>query len=349
MKEIDVALAEAAFIQRFDRCQRTYLLQPRDLSPYLAYHALKQLFGPPNTPVDDPDKTQWEYHLCVSDTLMDIYDWKMGSWSIAVYRPDGSEKRARDLACKVKAMIEKAAQRYKARQKEALRSPNGYVVQNPFSVYYGAAEAVLKHTTRNPQTNRPLHEGGLAEVMESFWLGKDLCKGAFLLYIAAFEGFVNLIYELYLPPDLRDERIYEKLSREQIDLKVRLAPVYCRCFSGKPIDPHKEAFKTFQRIANLRNDFVHGNFTKLMKAPFVQEDGYTFFLEYSEVGRDTLPTDFSSIDIDSVLQVKSAVDDMVRLMVSAMKPRYRKQFAKFVGEEYIYVETKGSVMVPMDY
>ncbi len=58
----------------------------------------------------------------------------------------------------------------------------------------------------------------------------------FLPICGSAGGFPKLIYDLYLRAELRDDRIVDRLSREQIDVKLRLAPVYCECFSGTPID-----------------------------------------------------------------------------------------------------------------
>ena len=87
-----------------------------------------------------------------------------------------------------------------------------------FFLYYATAEAL------ESMAGHRSVEGGQAG-------GPYLCRASFLLFIAAFEGFLNLLYELYLRPDLKDSRILGRLSREQIDLKILMAPVYCTCFA----------------------------------------------------------------------------------------------------------------------
>lgn len=51
----------------------------------------------------------------------------------------------------------------------------------------------------------------------------DIFKSAFLMLLSSFEGFLNILYELYLQPELRSDRLFERISREQVDIKLRLA------------------------------------------------------------------------------------------------------------------------------
>jgi hypothetical protein len=136
---------------------------------------------------------------------------------------------------------------------------------------------------------------------------------------------------------LRDERIYERLARDQIDIKVRLAPVYCTCFSNNPIDHHSDAFKRFHSIVNLRNDFIHANLTKPMKTPIVCEDGHTFMVELDDREKDGLPKSFAILDPHDIEGVKESIDEMVELLIEAMQPRFRHEFRRIRSEEYVSV------------
>jgi hypothetical protein len=63
---------------------RHAMLKPTDISPLNAYYALKDLFGPPNADFDET-KSQWAYCLQTPNAQLDIYDWKLYGWSIAVH------------------------------------------------------------------------------------------------------------------------------------------------------------------------------------------------------------------------------------------------------------------------
>jgi hypothetical protein len=342
----DITLADDSFAQRFDRSKRSFLLNPSEISTYVAYLALKTLFGLPNNLDVDTDKTQWEYRLRVSDTLIEVYDWKTNSWSIAVYTPDCSEKSGRQLAEQLYGIIEKEAQRHRSKEKAAILAPQGYVIQNPFSVYHEVADALLDQADKTAPPTNPSSRGEIEAVIAGYFANRDFCKAAFLMYLAAFEGLLNLIYELYLLPHLRDERIYDRLAREHIDIKVRLAPVYCGCFKGNAIDTDSETFKMFSRIINLRNDFVHANFTEHMKTPVIREDGHTFLLESSEVEKHGLPINFSSVEIEHARRVRANIAAMTEMLADQMKPRYRSEFIRISQQQYVAVEIVDGEMIP---
>jgi len=346
MTATNIAIADAAFAAAFDRSRRAYLLQPAEISAYLAYLALKSLYGEPNSSDHDDEKTQWEYQLRMCDALIEVYDWKRTSWSIAIYTSQGAEQSGQTIANQFYQVVRKEAQRHSSREKAAVASPQGYVIQNPFSVYYEAADTLLEQTRKSDEAAPAESASDLENVIAIYLAKEDFCKAAFLMYLAAFEGLLNLIYELYLLPSLRDQRIQERLSREQIDIKVRLAPVYCSCFKGEAIDTDSETFRTFSRIVNLRNDFVHANFTKHMRSPVIEEDGHVFLIESGELEKHGLPTNFSTVKIEHVQQVKANIDAMVELLLAEMNPRYRTEFDHIGREQYIVVEMSDGEMIP---
>jgi hypothetical protein len=75
------------------------VLKPVELTTLEAYLILKRLFGPPNT-VGDEDKTQWCYELKVPGAYIEVYDWKLDSWSIAVYEEVGLKSQESLLGSK---------------------------------------------------------------------------------------------------------------------------------------------------------------------------------------------------------------------------------------------------------
>lgn len=337
------------------------LLKPEGISPLSAYHTLKELFGEPNSEFFDDVKSQWEYHLRVPGAYLNIYDWKLDSWSIAVYEDsalehakeayDANDKgsinqevvsrvlKAFDKGNKAKAekignefliLLKKYIPKSAAKIKKAEAEANQFVLQNPFTLYYRSAENLLE------------------EVPDAGIDASDYYRSAFFLFIAAFEGLLNLIYELYLKANLRDGRIYERLSREQIDIKVRLAPLYCDCFSDKSLDHTSNAFKQFHSIVNLRNDFIHANFTKPMKRTIVIEDGYTFIVEQSSRDKNGLPKSIDALTEDDLNLVKESINQMIDMLAESMKPRFRREFRNILEEDYIQVIIEEGDMIVVE-
>ncbi len=73
------------------------------------------------------------------------------------------------------------------------------------------------------------------------------------------ESFVNLILLLFRKEEyVNDERLYDNLLRQQIDIRVKTLHMHCTCFP-KQLDSQSSAFKNFHSLMNRRNDFLHGN------------------------------------------------------------------------------------------
>lgn len=326
------------------------VLKPWDIPPLSAYYALRDLFGPPNYDDFDDTKSQWAYYLQVPGARLEIYDWKLESWSIAVHTDTSeaiskeltylhdtgasgadygrrmmelhshdNDAQAENIGKAFLELLRKHAMKFSGKIDEAAKGAKRFVLQNPFALYYSSANSLLDKARKNDNKSA------------------DYCRAVFFLFVAAFEGLLNLVYELYAKSELRDERIYERLARDQIDIKVRLAPLYCTCFSNEPIDYRSDIFKRFHSIANLRNDFIHANVTKPMKTPIVIEDGHTFMVEPSIRDKDGLPKSIAILDTNDIQVVKDSVDQMVALLVEAMQPRFRHEFKAILGEDYVPV------------
>jgi len=73
------------------------------------------------------------------------------------------------------------------------------------------------------------------------------------------EAFVNFVSFVLARSDVRaDDRVYEHLLRQPIDVRVRSLHIYCEGFT-KPVNYDDPAFAKFHTVMNSRNDFLHGN------------------------------------------------------------------------------------------
>jgi hypothetical protein len=324
--------------------KRTYLAKPTEFTPLEVYLSLKGLFGAPDTESIDEDKQQWTFLLKTGNALVEVYDWRLESWSIGVYEKNNKKKAAITIANELVRVIRQQSSRQKATLQALVKRPQGQVIENPYVLYYQTASELL-------QWAQELNDAYLADphdsVSQQDWMRRyPLCRAAFFQFVAALEGFLNLIYDLYLRAELRDDRIVDRLSREQIDVKLRLAPVYCECFSGTPIDHTTDAFRTFHKLANIRNDFVHANLTKAMRTPIVRHEGGTYLVQVSRSSVDDLvPGSFSSFDIAHLQKVKSAVDGIVAQILASMKPRFRRELGEIMHDDYVEVEYEDGIPI----
>jgi hypothetical protein len=320
--------------------KRTTLIRPPELSPFLIYLILKDLFGEPNSSYDET-KTQWGYELRVPGAILDICDWKITSWSIGVYAETGNIDDGERIGREFIDLLKKQSSKYTSRVKDATSQAKTFLMQNPFALYYQSAQNIMEHLFgRGDQAE----DNTISVALDPEWVS-DLCRSTFFLFIASFEGLMNLIYELYLKAELRDERIYDRLSREQIDIKVRLAPIYCECFRSDLIQHESEVFKRFHSIINIRNDFIHANLTKTMKNPVINEDDCLFIIENSTRDKSGLPKSINSLTSDDLLTIEKSMEEMIDLLVENMKPRYRREFKSIMYNEAVLIEVEDSEIV----
>lgn len=91
----------------------------------------------------------------------------------------------------------------------------------------------------------------------------DFCDACFMLNLLIplkAESFVNVIFFILARDEVKkDAKVYERIVRTNIDIKITLMHLYCLGFKKK-IDPEHEIFKDFMKVYAKRNDSIHGNF-----------------------------------------------------------------------------------------
>lgn len=292
-----------------------------EISPLSAYLTLKSNFGEAIDYDDDRDKVQWEYVLERESDVVSVYDWKLDSCSLAVYPADGNEQTAEKLASDISKLIITASKHHKGKIKALCKDSDLRILDNPYRIYRENADELLE-SFKSP--NPPY--------------GSSLSLAALFLYISAFEGFMNVLYEFYLNPVLRDDRLADRLGREQIDIKVRLAPIYCDCFKTDAFDHTTDVFRKFHSLMNMRNTFIHANIGAPLRSPVIFEDDFTFIESNYSTDQFGIPNSPVFIQLDEIENVKSILDDMVEQILDSMRPRYRHEFEDILEAQRITVQ-----------
>ena len=313
-----------------------------NLHPLEAYLALKSLFNNPDYDNLDEDKQQWVFFLKADNAHIEVYDWKRSSWYIGVYTSNEDHAYADSLIKALSEQVNSAARAHRGLVTSLRVNPAGYVLENPFALYYETADELIRiaeqlYVPWSPRAEPPL--------VGDLGTPSTLCRSAFVQLIAAVEGLLNLLSELYLRPDLREPRIMDRIAREQIDIKLRLLPIYCDCFTGKPLDREHAAIKAFGRIVNTRNDLIHANLTKGMKTPVVVHDRCTFYLPIEQPRQPFAVNSISDLGIDELKAIKTVIDELIAYLVASMNPRDRKVFGSVMHDEFIHVEYVDGVPV----
>ena len=312
-------------------------LRVHDVPLYVVYSFLKEHLGDP-THIDDADRdADWAWHIKIKDTLLHVYNtdrlygYDSQYLRVDVYHKAEAGEGAEKIGEEFIQLIRKQIPRYMAKLKAAASSADGFIFRNPYAIYFSSAEKLLDRAAK-------IQDEAALPLEEPEERSEDYCRSAFFLFVASFEGLLNLIYELYLKPALRDERIYNRLSREQVDIKLRLAPMYCLCFSGDVIDHRSDAFQRFQYVVDLRNDFIHANLTKPMRTFIIEVDGHEFFYDNESEGKYGLPRNIIELNVGHLTFVRETIEAMVRLVVDTMKPRFKHEFRAAIYDEEICVK-----------
>lgn len=289
--------------------------------PYVVYRALKNQFGEPNGSVNS--YTQWSYELVMVGAMLRIQDWKLYGWTIEIYSDDKQKASADALMRNVVSLFNAEAARSGTLIKNLANNSKQFMLQNPYRIYFDSASNLLN----------------IAEQSVDRQQRDILCRSAFFLFLSAFEGLLNLMYELYLKSSIRSNKDgRESVIRANLDQKILLAPVYCMCFSQEKMEFHNDAYDRYKAIRSLRNNFIHANMTQAMKTSVITEDEKIFLLEPNRVKEYELPLIVSNLSVAHIKFVQKTVEDMKNAIISAMSVHYRHDFAQALESDEIIVE-----------
>lgn len=321
---------------------RDHLIKP-DINPYLVYLILKETFGGPNSDFIDEDKTQWQWVFKYNDFYIEIYDWKLLSTSIGIYHSGSDKKLSEKLGQEINTLLSKIGQQKKGILKTKAKGSKHKLLENPFVTYYSTAENLIT-ISKTIDDLIKLPSDLPIDTYELWDKKNDLYRSAFLMFLSSFEGFLNILYELYLKTELRADRIYERISREQIDIKLRIAPIYCDGFKVKTISNEDDRFKNYLRLVNLRNDYVHANLVKSLERYIVLEDEHTFIIENEE--NSDIPSNITQLELKHVELAKNIIDGVVELVFESLDTKTKREFKRIIHEIEIEVEDEDGILIP---
>jgi len=158
---------------------------------------------------------------------------------------------------------------------------------------------------------------------------------AILAHIVSLEGFLNVVYHLFMKPDLADEQVRSRVEREPLDLKLRLVDTFCDCFEVAPIDRNSELYKAFLHLVDIRKNLAHAKLTAAMRDAVVIEEEYPFLVPAEVPSKYGITSDPLALDENTVGQAGRIVRTIVRQVIRSMKPEDRYPFAIVHRDERI--------------
>ena len=169
------------------------------------------------------------------------------------------------------------------------------------------------------------------------------------------ESFINLILLVFRKDEYKnDERLYEGLIREQIDIRVKTLHLHCICFPAQ-IDCTVAAFKNFHSLMNRRNDFLHGNIdpNKLIVED-VWFDHRTIPLFQRDEGwiQKMMRNYCTNVEPEKALEDFQIVSDFIELILTAMDETSLKLFVQLMSDGMPGINKKTKrlgVLFPSEY
>lgn len=248
----------------------------KELSPFSLYKLLKAKFGNPNglSMLLKSESTEnlihWHYTFITYDS--EIHFWgKSGGLEITIRIPNEVTFEKENwglLIDNIKSKYANYGQQMKAVQ-EGFEKWTLFI--NPFTRLQDTLAGLIKELkSLDIKEIEKLEMNSSDEIRAEYykkfnqWIintERAVALGTTIRMLSPVlaESFVNLLILILSKNEFKqDQRLYENLIRQQIDIRVKTLHLNCDGFV-KAIDSEKDEFKNFHTLMNNRNDFLHGN------------------------------------------------------------------------------------------
>jgi len=149
------------------------------------------------------------------------------------------------------------------------------------------------------------------------------------------EAFINLLILLFKKDEYKtNERMYNAMLREQIDVKISSLHLHCNGFE-KPIDINDKRFKDFLTLMNNRNDVLHGNVNpSLLYVDDVWFDNKYIPLFKNDEGliKRMLRKYCVNVERETALKDYKIVLDFMVMILCNLENKHMEQLVMFMGE-----------------
>jgi hypothetical protein len=334
---------------------------------HLFYTFLRKHFGIPSSPSweerikkgifgDDRDKFQWNYFIRTPNGFLSFYDrdrmfisWRAFMVAKNKEEADKAHLRRSKFVGRVAPPPELQAEidiffreyrkyvksvRVKGKYKLTGNSHLGTITLNPFAIHYS------NFKYHNRLTKRRLRALANASYLDKKYASFELEKlfsSSFILLMASFDGFVNLIYECFLFEQIRQQdALREKIGREPLVSKVQLLPIYCHGFKASHTlradlrDKLKVQIDELSKLLIIRNKLVHANLFKFKYTNMLEQDSFLFYSDL--VTKDNLfgveTKEITERWTELLNHAEKIVLSLLRTIMMTMDAAQRKQFRR---------------------
>jgi hypothetical protein len=213
------------------------------------------------------------------------------------------------------------------------------LLHNVFLTNYRSAELMLEFADENEQilkdeflrydARNSLDPEQKAHI-DKFMPALGMYYAASISYFfMSLEGFVNILYYVFLKDELRSEFFKEQKLNERLDInaKILLMPSLCNGFKNK----QKTAFlKDLTILKNYRNFFFHSKIADSLKRATFVESGFLYTCNLEKDSSSLFPWQKHHLSKKDVLEFKRIVDSIIKDILEMMQEQYMKLVDKYV-------------------
>jgi hypothetical protein len=169
-----------------------------------------------------------------------------------------------------------------------------------------------------------------------------LCFGIRSMLPVLAEAFVNLVIYLLMRPEIRkDQRLWDNVFRQPIDVRIKSLSLNCNGFRCSP-DYGSDPCRSYHSLVNERNDLLHGNVV-IDKLKFNEVHFFgkvPVFREYRSLWERSLGVEMKAVGLERVHDEVKVVDNLIDYLLSCLSEKIQREAGLLVNRYELAVNTK---------
>ncbi len=150
-----------------------------------------------------------------------------------------------------------------------------------------------------------------------------LCFGVRSMLPVLAEAFVNLLIFILVRTDIRkDQRLYDNVIRQPIDVRIKSLHINCVGFE-RPVDYAHDACRRYKSLINERNDLLHGNVSPEKQSfnDVYFSGNVPVFKEYRSLWQRTVAVDSETVGLPRLNDEVATVEAFTAYLLSCLSPK----------------------------
>lgn len=310
------------------------------------YKVMHETFSLPNH--YPGEKSTWEWVIYTNAGLLTVYDYK-GGWSIGYLYVKPTEELMAETNNFRDALLEEA-KKVKISKKQIKKGKIGGSIFTPYSLYknttgelMGQAEKIIDEINKLERIME-----NIGELTNKNYTVASLFRAAFMTSFLSLEGFVNLIYFLFIKDRYRHGIQKTRLDREMLPSKILEMDTYCHSFKHASLTQKDELFSAIHYFMDIRNQFLHANICEPLQTHVVMLDKYILTVKGKSEEKFGLTTDIRNLTNIHILRAEKLVEKFVIKTLQSMTDDIKIPFAivhSYIWIDYIWDKTDSAKFI----